>query len=197
MDRKTALKRLQSDLLKGISEDNALYPHIVELVGHFKGPLAFIKGQSLILKKDRHRNVFFILKGAVVEYGRTELGGPMVPNGYTSEQWCMNLSVHSEKKTADFSYKCLSETLVMKLDETYWDALLHQPIYDEIQFIINQRFLSQERDHYYRLVHLTPLEHLQWVKEKNPTLFEALTKDELAAILGISRATLFRMQKRR
>ena len=81
----------------------------------------------------------------------------------------------------------------MRLDQTIWEQLQTEPGCDELLFIIQQRILDHVRGHFRRLLHTSPLEHYRWITKESPALVKGFTRDQMAAYLGVSRATFFRL----
>ena len=195
MEKNKARELIEYDLTKGLSPSNALRPVIREFTQMFEGPIPLHKGQHVITKGDSHKNLFFILDGVIAEIGRDEQGGLYIPSAYESLQWCTNMETMLTGKKAQQSYVCLTPTLIMQVNASVIEELALQAGKDELVFILNQRFLNHVRSHFFRLLHNSPKQHYAWMKENAPLSLQAFTRDQLAAYLGIGRATLFRMLK--
>jgi len=195
VEKNKARELIEYDLTKGLSSNNTLRPIIRAFTELFEGPFRLNKGQRLISKGDLSKNLFFILNGAVAEIGHNEQGGLYILSAYESLQWCANLETMLTGKKAQNSYVCQKSTLFMKVDASILDEFALHAGKDEVVFILNQRFLNHVRSHFLRLLHYSPQQHYAWMKENAPLLLETFTREQLAAYLGVGRATLFRMLK--
>jgi CRP-like cAMP-binding protein len=193
VDPKTALQWMRNDLLLGLPKNTALKSLVQYVTSQFEGPLTISKGSELVVHGDASTHVYFLLDGTVAEIGRDDQGGLLIPTAFQAGQWFFNLQRHTTGKTAESPFVCVSNVQVMRLDQTLWEQLQSEPGCDELLFIIQQRILDQVRGHFRRLLHTSPLEHYQWILKESPTLVKDFTRDQMAAYLGVSRATFFRL----
>ena len=184
---------MRNDLLLGLPKNTALKSLVQYVTSQFEGPLTISKGSELVVHGDASTHVYFLLDGTVAEIGRDDQGGLLIPTAFRAGQWFFNLQRHTTGKTAESPFVCVSNVQVMRLDQTLWEQLQSEPGCDELLFIIQQRILDQVRGHFIRLLHTSPLEHYQWILKESPTLVKDFTRDQMAAYLGVSRATFFRL----
>lgn len=163
------------------------------MLSQFEGPLTINKGSELIVHGDASSHLYFLLEGAVAEIGRDEQGGLLIPAAFQPGQWFFNLERHTTGKTAQSPFVCLNTIRLMRLNQTFWEQIDQEPGYDELLFLIQQRMLDYVRSHFKRLLHETPLEHYRWIQANAPALVKGFTRDQMAAYLGVSRATFFRL----
>lgn len=184
---------MRNDLLADSSKSAGLKAKVNFLLGHVEGPLTIGKGSELVVTSDASTHVYFLLEGAVAELGRDEHGGLLIPIAFGPGQWFMNLQRWTSGKTADAPYVCLSAVKLLRIDQTIWEQLGQEPGYDELHFIVQQRMLDHVRAHFRRLLHESPLDHYRWILKEAPALVKGFTRDQMAAYLGVSRATFFRL----
>ena len=193
MDPKTALQWMRNDLLLGQPKNSTLKSLVQYVTSQFEGPLTISKGSELVVHGDASTHVYFLLDGTVAEIGRDDQGGLLIPTAFQAGQWFFNLQRHTTGKTAEIPFVCVSSVQVMRLNQTIWEQLQSEPGCDELLFIIQQRILDHVRGHFRRLLHTSPLEHYQWILKESPALVKGFTRDQMAAYLGVSRATFFRL----
>jgi hypothetical protein len=87
----------------------------------------------------------------------------------------------------------MTPVLMMKMEGNDLKELLKEPGFDEVFFVLQQHLLAQVRAHFLNLLHLSPLKHYEWLLMEKPWLVKTLTRNQLAAFLGVSRATFFRL----
>ncbi len=184
---------MRNDLLKGLPSSSPLKHLVTHMTGQFEGPLTIRKGSELIVHGDASLHLYFIVEGVIAEIGRDDQGGLLIPNAFLPGQWLLNLQRHTLGKTADSPYICLTKVQIMRLDQNVWAQLMQDSGYDELLFILQQRILDHVRGHFRRLLHLSPTEHYRWLLNEAPTLVHGFTRDQMAAYLGVSRATFFRL----
>ena len=184
---------MRNDLLAGLPSSSPLKHLVHTMTEQFEGPLTYNKGSELIVHGDASTHLYFLLDGAVAEIGRDEQGGLLISTAFQPGQWFLNLRRHTSGKTAESPYVCLTSVKIMRLDQRFFDTLVLEPGYDEVLFILHQRILDHVRGHFRRLLHLAPKEHYAWILKECPMLVHGFTRDQMAAYLGVSRATFFRL----
>ena len=193
MEPKAALQWMRNDLLIGLPNNSSIKPLVHYMTSQFEGPLTISKGSELVVHGDASTHIYFLIEGSVAEIGRDDHGGLLISTAFQPGQWFFNLQRHTTGKTAQSPFVCLSMVQVMRLDQTLWEQLIQEPGGDELLFILQQRILNQVRGHFRRMLHETPLDHYRWILREAPALVKDFTRDQMAAYLGVSRATFFRL----
>jgi len=87
----------------------------------------------------------------------------------------------------------VTPTRILTMDQDVLESFQKKDGFDEVFFVIQQHLLTQVRTHFQHLLQLSPVQHYIWIFHHKPLLVEALTRNQMAAFLGISRATFFRL----
>lgn len=159
----------------------------------FSLPILAQKREEIIRKDDASRHLHFILRGTIAEIGEDEKNSLTVPNVYGPGDFVFNLQRHTTRLPSKTAYRCMTPVLMMKMEGNDLKELLEEPGFDEVFFVLQQHLLAQVRAHFLNLLHLSPLKHYEWLLMEKPWLVNTLTRNQLAAFLGVSRATFFRL----
>ena len=159
----------------------------------FSPLIMYNKGDKIIFESDASMHIFFLLEGVIAEIGRTNHGALYIPRAMTRNSWFYNIERSISGRTSTTEYTCLTKVALLRCRESDFQNLRQHEAFEELFFTLNQRILGDTRSHFMRLLHMTPRAHYQWLSANNPDLIKFLTRNQMAAYLGISRATFFRL----
>lgn len=170
-----------------------LSPLIDEFCAAFSSPQVLPKKTVLIRLDDASTHLHFILDGAVLELGEDDRGQLTVNQDYGPGEFVFNFHRHLTRLPSKTVYQCVTPTRLLTMDQDVLESFQKKDGFDEVFFVIQQHLLTQVRAHFQHLLQLSPVQHYIWIFHHKPWLVEALTRNQMAAFLGISRATFFRL----
>lgn len=188
-DTLSDLKGLILSKLKGRVHPDA----IEEFFNLFSSPIHISRGDSIISLEDASTHLYFLADGIVAEIGRNTNGQVLIPNAYSKGSFIFNYHWFADRTPSITTYKSLTKATYLRLNQHDLFRLLETAEFEEIFFVIQQIILNQTRSHFIRLLHLKPKEYFEWMLKNQPWLISNFSRNHLAAYMGVSRATLFRI----
>jgi len=166
---------------------------IDEFCAAFSLPQVLPKKTVLIRLDDASMHLHFVLQGTVVEFGEDDRSQMTVPQAFGPGEFVFNFQRHLTHLPSKTVYQCVTPTRLVTMDQDVLASFQKKEGSDEVFFVIQQHLLTQVRAHFQHLLHLTPVQHYIWIFHHKPWLAKSLTRNQMAAFLGISRATFFRL----
>ncbi len=161
--------------------------------GDFSTPYMVSKNTLLIRADDASTHLHFIIQGTVAEFGEDDRHYMTVPQVFGPGEFVLNVQRHTTLLPAKSTYRCLTPVRMVVMDQETLHAFQRDLEFGEVFFVIQQHLLAQVRTHFLHLLKLSPSEHYSWILTQKPWMAQALTRNQMAAFLGVSRATFFRL----
>ncbi|MDG1252438.1 MAG: hypothetical protein P8N56_02055 [Schleiferiaceae bacterium] len=184
-------KDLESLVVERWKRPNALL--LKAFFSAFSSPISVSKGDILLDLNDESYGLYFVLEGVVIEFGQDETGALIIPQVFQKAGLILNSNLINPGASAKTRYKTASPVTYIRVDQSVIESFKNRDGFGELFFTLQQIFLHQARAHFIHLLHFNPIEHIAWIHANQPLIYTTLTKIQLAAFLGVSRATLFRV----
>lgn len=196
--RNTLLAKLKTQAKTlGPVPDSALNEWIPKLDDAFKGPIYFKRGDILIQQDENSQHLFYLLKGCVIESRIDGDKNMTLSKVHSSGDFIFSLQDFTTGLLSQTIFTCKTAVSLLKLDQKILHQFQKMKGFDILFFIIQQSMLGSDRDYTFRLQSMSPADHYRWLKEHSSFITENLTRDQMAAYLGISRATFYRILQKR
>lgn len=190
---------MSSNVLRQVlmAQFHELHPGLEEImtrfINAFSAPISLAKNHEIIVRDDASTNLYFIIEGCVYELSERDGGPPRIPQAYTSNDFVFNHHRFTTGRPAETRYIVSRPSTVICLDQLTLEEFHKEAHFDELFFVVCQIMLKNTREHFIHLLHQKPLDHYTWLLAHSPELCSSLTRNHMAAYLGISRATFFRI----
>jgi|1048.fasta_scaffold09675_4 CRP-like cAMP-binding protein len=168
-------------------------PWLLKLASLYEGPILLNPGEVLWDMGETRADHFFVVDGFLSEYWINDFGEAFIYAFIGSREFCVNEFKYLYGEPSRSRLEVLQPTRVLKLKQEAERELRNEASpWEQLSFEVGREILAKRRERI-RWLSSSKEVHLEQLAAKYPVLLKHSTKEHLAAYLGVSRATVYRL----
>lgn len=176
---------------------DAYQPWLLKLASLYEGPVTLNPGEVLWDMGETRADHYFVVDGFLSEYWINDFGEAFIYAFIGSREYCVNEFKYLFGEPSRSRLEVLQPTRVLRLSQEAERELRNEASpWEQLSYEVGREILAKRRERI-RWLSTKKEEHLQKLAAKYPELLKHGTKEHLAAYLGVSRATVYRLIENR
>ncbi|MFK7937558.1 MAG: Crp/Fnr family transcriptional regulator [Saprospiraceae bacterium] len=157
----------------------------------------FAKREYLIQQGQRCRSIYFVNRGVVRSFYRTEAGKETTIMFAFADWWITDMRCFIEQRAADTSLQCLEATEVVEISKQTFDRLFVEiPKFERVFRILMQNAYIREQTRALEQRSFPAEERYKRLIQKYPEIEQLVAQKHLASYLGVTPEFYSQMRKK-